>query len=262
MSNIDMNKLNEYLLYASKNNHLDIIKHVLYNIKIDIDCSDYFINAIRYNNIKIAEYLILLKNKHIIIGIDVIDINHNFKNIYKNNNINIIKYILSKNDKLTNNILFVNLCGYNHHINSIKYTLSNYKIDIHYNNDAAFNNAVTNNCLKIVKYLISLSDEYGKINIHVNNDYLFTYACKEKYIILIKYLVSLETEYGKIDKIRGINCLVKNKKIDIIKYLVKLDIICDDLIKENFLWQDQYITDTCHKYYTQRMKNYIFSLKF
>lgn len=111
------------------------------------------------------------------------------KNYFKNEKYNHFFgfRIISKIDKM-----FIKACRYGS-LNVVKYIYSKYKniIDIHMDDEYAFQNGCINGNLEIVKYLLSLDD---KIDIHANNDLAFKWSCLNGHLEISKFIFSLDNK--------------------------------------------------------------------
>ena len=102
----------------------------------------------------------------------------------------------SPNDK------FMGACG-SGFLAYAKYLIREYKIDIHADNEYAFQCSCINGYSEIAQWLIGLGESGGhtKINIHADNEYAFRWSCQNGHLEVARWLVSLGefNGYTKID---------------------------------------------------------------
>jgi hypothetical protein len=98
------------------------------------------------------------------------------------------------------------------------------QINIHYGyeNEKLFIKICKLGYFDIIKYLVSLKEEYGKMKIHTFN-YAFHGSCVFGDLNIVTYLISLEHEYYKIDQYTKENAFAASNNLDILKYLISLD---------------------------------------
>ena len=88
------------------------------------------------------------------------------------------------------------------------------KINIHANDEWAFQSSCQNGHIEIARWLINLgeSKNYNKINIHAGNEYAFYWSCVNGYIEIANWLIHLgESQgYNKIDALYQSTNIVKN----------------------------------------------------
>jgi len=104
---------------------------------------------------------------------------------------------------------------------TLVYRLDKYKYG---KDDDSFAEASRNGHLEVIKYLMSLPEEY-KIIPAVNNNLVIRYASLNGHLDVVKYLMSLPKEYG-IDPAASENGAIRwaseNGHLDVIKYLMSL----------------------------------------
>ncbi len=265
------------------------------NIINSSNINNIFINACKFESIKIINYLLSVEN---IYGQINIHLNNEevFREACLNNNMELIKLLLTL--EKTHKQIDIHIGKYelyecygeecfkssckNGNIELVKLLLSlkntHGKINIHNNYDEAFKNACYNEHLEIINYLISLKDEYGEINI--NN--VFESICLHSKLEIIKLLIFNDSLHKNIllhannEKIFKLLC--KYGKLDVIKYLVSLENIygkfdiyhykcsginncCSQLYnKDNIICKYNSITYACENGYIDVIK-YLLSLK-
>lgn len=84
----------------------------------------------------------------------------------------------------------------------LKWLYSTGNVDIHDNNEQAFENAVEKNRIDVINWLYNLD---GKIDIHVNRDMIFFTACTNGNLDVAKWLYSLDNKID-VHKVNEINC--------------------------------------------------------
>eukprot|EP00833_Pecoramyces_ruminatium_P018011 jgi/Orpsp1_1/1192043/evm.model.d7180000090145.2 len=207
------------LLYALKNNSLELIKLLIENNK------KYPINenlkilmfrySIRSSNTDIFEYLI--DNYNINAFIDEI-----IKEIIINDKLDLLKILISrdaiKNIKEENNLIFLKEAIIFDNEKIIKYLIKN-KFKVYNINNEIIEIIICNNRLNILKILIP-----GYLNINnedIDGNTALIYAIKYQNFEIIKYLVDNGADMNVVNKkINVIYHLINNNNIDILKYLV------------------------------------------
>jgi hypothetical protein len=95
-------------------------------------------------------------------------------------------------------MMCINECCYNDNVIELKNILARKFIDIHVHDMYYFRIACWKGSIKIVKYLINISEQYmgTKINIHADNDDAFRCAVGSGRLSIIKYLLKLSNKYS------------------------------------------------------------------
>ena len=111
-----------------------------------------------------------------------------------------------------------------------KYLFGAYEIDIHANNDYAFQLSCENGHIEVAQWLILLgeSNDYTKIDIHADNEYAFRWSCQYGHLELAQWLIKLgeSNGYTKInihaDNEYAFRWSCRNGHLEVAQWLVNL----------------------------------------
>ncbi|XP_065682444.1 alpha-latrotoxin-Lg1a-like [Hydra vulgaris] len=200
------------IAYAVLNGNLNIIKYLIsqnYNVN-----NDAFIAVVRNEYLDILDYFhfeLNLRGSENLIYYAVL-----------NNNLNMIKYLISLNYKVNDQTFFIATLDGRLHI--LKYFL--FELNLR-GSDDLINVAVKKGYLDIIKYLISLNykvNENAFIEAVENNHLLdndtFIIAAKNRYLHILKYLHSKLNLRGPDDLI---DIAVIKGYLNVVKYLISLN---------------------------------------
>jgi hypothetical protein len=99
-------------------------------------------------------------------------------------------------------------------------------VDIHKNNDEAFQNAAEYGHLDVVKYLVKGPETqdprrpWHPADIHTNNDYSLRYAALNGNLNVVKYLIECGADIHAYND-EALRCAAYNSHLDVVKYLIK-----------------------------------------
>ncbi len=201
---------------AINNNHLDIVKWLL-------NCVRRYSNSDAHNYQLNGEYC-FKKNIH----------NHNdniFLQVYENDNMDMIKFFISMEDKLglfkiedaIIGMISFEVFDYLIHLRRLELSTEKWYY--------IMNNFVMNGCIEGMQLVLSLVPMYSEIDIHYDNDTLITsvgYNNPSKKIEMLEYMLSLEPVYGEFNIYGDGNGLLRYnliKTLDVngLAYYVSLD---------------------------------------
>lgn len=254
---INIHYLDEhYFDLAIKNNHIDVAKYLVslapIRGKIFKDYSQYYNNNLSYCNLNTLQYLVSIESKFVKLEFS----SELFRNACRKGQLDIVQWLISLEDKYGEidiheymDLTFHEACKYGH-IEVARYLISleptHGNINIHETNSkhidnpddresefyhmmkfnkGAFFEALKNNHVDILNYLISLEETHGKIKL--KNDY-FIELCVYGNIDMIKYLLSLEKTHNKIDihtknELGLRHICYHNKDLEYVKFLFSLE---------------------------------------